>query len=39
MNESMESKVLSRIEEAELGLTKSEEPPHILRANQEKEEK
>ena len=38
MNESMESKVLSRIEEAELGLMKSEEPPHILRANQEKKQ-
>ncbi len=31
MNESMESKVLSRVEEAGLGLHKSAEPPLILQ--------
>lgn len=38
MTESMESKVLSRVEEEELGLQKSEEPPQVLHANQIKTE-
>ncbi len=38
MNESMESKVLDRVEEAGLALHKSEEPPLVLQVNQGKKE-
>ncbi len=33
MNESMESKVLSRVEDAQLNLRKSEQPPLVLKTN------
>ena len=33
MNESMESKVLSRVEDAQLNLRKSEQPPIVLKTN------